>query len=103
MSWYITLKSLSPVISQASPMIAKQCEPIVPNPAQIAIAGIHPVPAAIPADSVNIPAPATLLTRLKTDAAIVDLLSSFLLSFPPPLPMAFTDSLHEFSKSELYS
>ena len=61
------LKSGSPINSHDSPTIEKQCPLIPPNTAHIAIAGIHPVPGAIPDDKVNIPAPATLLTKLNTD------------------------------------
>jgi hypothetical protein len=64
------LKSASPVNSHASPTIEKQCPLSPPSTEQITIAGIHPVPGAIPDDNVKIPAPATLFTKLKTDETV---------------------------------
>jgi hypothetical protein len=78
-----TLKSDSPVSSQAFPIMEKPCPLLTLKNAQISIAGIKPVPGAIPAAKVKIPAPATLFTRLKTDERIVAFPSSN--ESPPPL------------------
>ena len=67
------LKSSCCVSSHAAPINRKVCAEIAPSKAQIHIAGIQPVPPAIPEDSVRIPAPATLLIKLKMDAGIVAL------------------------------
>lgn len=64
------LKSRSPVNSQASPIMIKECALSAPRMVQIRIAGIHPVPPAFPAARAKMPAPATLLTKLKTDDAM---------------------------------
>lgn len=45
---------------------------MAPNKIQMRMEGIHPVPAACPALNANIPAPATLLTKLKIDADMDD-------------------------------
>ena len=86
----LTLNVSSPVSSQDSPMMEKQCALIAPRMVQIEIAGIQPVPEAMPAESVKIPAPATLLTKLKTDANIVAFPCSFC---SPPLVTLFTGSV----------
>ena len=84
-----TLKSASLVSSHASPMIAKECPLSRPKTAHMSMAGIQPVPLAIPAAKVKMPAPATLLTRLKTDARIVAFASSWL---PPRTELALSYS-----------
>lgn len=65
------LKSFSPVVSQAFPIMAKVYAEIAPKMVQSAMDGIHPVPLAFPAANVSIPAPATLFTRLNMEDAIV--------------------------------
>ncbi len=71
-----TLKSRSPVSSQASPIKVKVCPLIHPNKIQMRQEGINPVPVAIPADKVKMPAPATLLTKLNTDDGMEALVDS---------------------------
>mmetsp|Transcript_26745 Transcript_26745/g.40449 ORF Transcript_26745/g.40449 Transcript_26745/m.40449 type:complete len:93 (+) Transcript_26745:2834-3112(+) len=57
------------------------------------IDGIQPVPVALPAARVKIPAPATLLAKLKIDVAIDDLLvlsSDGILQLPLPIAFPFS-------------
>ena len=85
---FVTLKSASPVNSQASPMVANEWPLSKPSTAHISMAGINPEPEAMPADRVKMPAPATLLTRLNTEAVMVALPSDF--SSPPRRRNAFS-------------
>jgi hypothetical protein len=69
----LTGKFFSPVISQALPIKVNVCADNAAKEEAIRIAGIHPtLDDAFPAAKVNKPAPATLFTKLKTDAGIVD-------------------------------
>mmetsp|Transcript_17227 Transcript_17227/g.39811 ORF Transcript_17227/g.39811 Transcript_17227/m.39811 type:complete len:214 (+) Transcript_17227:1267-1908(+) len=65
-----SLKESRPVSSQDFATREKVWELTAASARQIAIEGIHPVPLALPAARVRIPAPATLLARLKTLVAI---------------------------------
>ena len=61
------LKVFSPVISQALAMRMKVWDEQKANVVQIKMEGTHPVPLAFPAARVKIPAPATLLAKLKME------------------------------------
>eukprot|EP00967_Tisochrysis_lutea_P082053 scaffold113557_cov35-Tisochrysis_lutea.AAC.1 len=56
------LNEVSPVMSHAAPMRKKVYPESAPTSTQMSTAGIQPTPAAMPAPSVRMPAPATLLT-----------------------------------------
>ena len=64
------LNVLCPVRSQAFPIKRKVWAEIKAKVTHVTILGIQPVPVALPAASVKIPAPATLLARLKTDVVM---------------------------------
>lgn len=56
-----SLKDAVPVSAHASPSRKNVYPEMAPSTMQMATAGIHPTPAAMPAESVRMPAPATLL------------------------------------------
>ena len=98
---YLTLKSFSFSISHDSPTITKVLAEIAPRSEQNRIDGIQPVPAACAADKASIPAPATLFTRLKTDAVMDEVLSptasTLTAAFSKEAPPPRSDRLHRLA------
>ena len=96
------LNVLSPVISQALPMRTKVCAEQNANVTQVRIEGTQPVPDAFPAANVKIPAPATLLAKLKTEVRMEALPVDSVTAFRFWLPTLPTSIMTEAVSMRLF-